>query len=180
MFACLCSLFLFCDAVGRVGFQTTWRRIYGMAGPRAEYQDRGARWSVTYPGQWIPREIATLESQTVIFLPQRLTPAIQFTIMRRPRRPGETLPSFVKDYYARLNKNPETVIEDANLFIHQGVPAYRDVQLDATKALPLRQENMFLADPNNVYLVSMTAVPAWFEQFPEDLRFFLDSFRLNA
>lgn len=181
LLATLSSLFLLCDAAGRVGFHWEWRRIYGMTGPRAEFRDSEGRWSLKYPGQWVAREILLADAQTVVFQPTQLTPAIQMTLTRRSRRPNESLTDFVTHYYMGLNKNPATRISDAQRFTYTGgVPAYLDVQEEKGSALPLRQENVFLVYGENAYLLSLTAVPAWFERFSEELRSYLNGLTLTS
>ena len=54
------------------------------------------------------------------------------------------------------------------------------VHQDPQQALVLRQENVFLFHGEDLYMLTATAVPAWFNRFPADLDRFLRSLRFTA
>lgn len=177
----LVALFLLCDSIGQAAFQIQWRRSFQVNGPWKEFTDRGQGWRVAFPLRWVPYELYTPTTGTVIFKPARMTPAIEFSVTRHPRPAAPDLTSVVESYYLNLQKSTETKILAGEAFRYAGGhEAYRMVHQDPKQALVLRQENIFLLHGEELYILTATAVPAWFKRFQKDLDRFLHSLRLTA
>ena len=179
--AFMVALFLLCDSIGQVGFQIQWRRSFEVNGAWKDFTDRGNAWRVRIPAKWQPLELYTPATGTVIFKPTRLTPAIEFSVTRHPRTKDQDLSAAVEAYYLNLPKSTDTkILAGAPFDYAPGLDAYRMVHQDPQQALVLRQENVFLFHGDDLYMLTVTAVPAWFNRFPADLDRFIRSLRFTA
>ncbi|MBL0058102.1 MAG: hypothetical protein IPP35_03085 [Elusimicrobia bacterium] len=174
----LLSFMGFSDAAGRLAYQGLWRRAFQLGGNDALFQEDREGWSVHYPGLWKPYDARTNGATTFLFKPNRLTPAMEFSVTRRALPAKTNLETAGLNFLLALPKSGSTKILTQRSIPYPGAPgAYEVVYEDPDQLILLRHRLIFLLNGGDMFVLSVVAVPVWMERLSAESERFLFSFR---
>lgn len=166
----------FSDAVGELGYHGLWRQAYRLNGAAVAFENPSEGWRVRYPGLWKTYSMKNEGVSTYFFKPEKTSPAIEFSLTHRA---GEkpNLETAVENFLLALPKSGKTQILYRGeirypLFQH----AYQVIYEDPSQPIVLRHRLIFLSNGEGLTVLSVAALPLWYERLSADSERFLFSF----
>lgn len=152
-------------ALGDVAQNILWRRAFQLTPDLAIYEDPVDKWSVLYPHEWARQEQRVSGTTNHVFHPSKLTPAMQFSVTRRPNVGTDDLSLIVEGFFMNLPKGSSTeILEKEPVTMPSGLKAYRVVYTELSRRIPLKSELLFTLDGKDLYFLSVQATPRWFDR----------------
>jgi hypothetical protein len=152
-------------ALGDVAQNILWRRSFQLSPDLAVYQDPVDKWSVLYPHEWTRQEQRVSGTTNHVFHPSKLTPAMQFSVTRRPNVGTDDLALIVEGFFMNLPKGSQTeILEKEPASLPTGEEGYRVVYTELSRRIPLKNELFFILHGKDLYFLSIQAGPRWFDR----------------
>ncbi|MBK8575071.1 MAG: hypothetical protein IPN90_05115 [Elusimicrobia bacterium] len=167
----------FSDAVGQLSYQALWRQAFRLGGPVAVFENKSEEWRIRYPGLWARYSLKEKDVTTFFFKPAATTPAIEFSISHRKGTETPDLDAAVRNFFLALPKSGSTqVLAQGPIHYPLFQHAYEVVYEDPDQPIVLRHRLIFLSGAEGLTVLSVTAVPSWYERLFADAERFLLSF----
>lgn len=165
------------DAVGRVAYQELWERAFRLDGQGTLFENSAEGWRIQYPKHWIAYSMKEGGVTTYFFKPDKATPTLEFALMRRSEEEGDDLETSVNKFLLALPKSGATqIISQGPIRYPLFQRAHEVIYEDPTQLIVLRHRLIFLSNAEGLTILSVAAVPAWFERLSEEIERFLFSF----
>ena len=167
----------FSDAVGELCYHGLWRQAYRLNGAAVSFDNPSEGWRVRYPSLWTTYSMKNEGVSTFFFKPEKTSPAIEFSLSHRGGTEKPDLVTAVRNFLLALPKSGNTQILYQGevrypLFQH----AYQVIYEDPGQSIVLRHRLIFLSNAEGLTVLSVAAVPLWYERLSADSERFLFSF----
>lgn len=167
----------FSDAVGQISYHYLWRKAFLLTGQDAVFENPADGWRVRYPRDWASLLFKTGQVTTTVFKPNKLTPALEFSVTHRPAVTGTDLESAVDLFVLDLPKSGGTqILFRGPVRYPRFQKAYEVSYEDPGQSIVLRHRVIFLANAEGLTVLSVAAAPHWMNRLAADAEHFLFSY----
>jgi hypothetical protein len=167
----------FSDAVGQLSYHHLWRKAFLLTGRDVVFENPTDGWRVRYPRDWASFALKTGQVTTHVFKPNKLTPALEFSLTHRPAVTETDLESAVELFIMDLPKSGDTqILSRGPVRYPKFQKAYEIVYEDPGQTIVLRHRVMFLAGAEGLTVLSVAAAPHWMDRLAADADHFLYSY----
>lgn len=167
----------FSDAVGQISYHHLWRKAFLLTGRDVAFENPADGWKVRHPRDWASFAMKTGQVTTYFFKPNKLTPALEFSLTHRPAVMDTDLESAVDLFLLDLPKSGDTqILSRGPVRYPRFQKAYEIVYQDPNPTIVLRHRVVFLAGAEGLTVLSVAAAPHWMDRLAADADHFLFSY----